>query len=546
MWIQMACSCLRNAALLMMLVLARAGICAEGDILWFRTYGGVQNEEPFALLPADNGGWMLGAETNSFGAGSQNIWLILMDDQGDSLWSHTYGDAYAQAGRALINDGYGGWLLVVNRWIFGPPWFDAGLYRIGSNGDTLWTWLCSGGGMNELVAAVAVGDCFLAAGHTESMGAGGLDQWLLRFDMYGDTLWTRTWGGWNTDQATTLLPTFDGGSLLVGTTTSFSQMGQDITLWRNDDQGDSLWFHVYGEDEPQAVNDIVATSDGGWLLACLATNHFGYSVDDVWLLRVDADGNELWSKFYGGPNNEVIKKILPTADGGWLLAGMAHPQGPLNQDLYLLRVDANGDSLWSRTYGTAFPEGMSAAIVTPDSGCLLGGSVYDTQTDQNDWWILKTGANGDSLWSMTFGDSLWDDFIDFVSLTADDNYLIVGETGVNSAGMWDIGLMCLAGADTLSAVPTSPMTPYSWRLEAPHPNPFNAITVLSFQLPVASHTKLGVYDIAGRLVATLVDGWRQAGRHEVTFDGSKLASGIYIARLKAGDYIGVQKPVLLK
>jgi len=78
------------------------------------------------------------------------------------------------------------------------------------------------------------------------------------------------------------------------------------------------------------------------------------------------------------------------------------------------------------------------------------------------------------------------------------------------------------------------------------PNPFNPTTVARYELPDASHVRLQVYDTAGRLVATLVDGWRAAGSHEVTFDGSSLAAGIYLARLEAGEYVGVEKLVLLK
>jgi len=88
--------------------------------------------------------------------------------------------------------------------------------------------------------------------------------------------------------------------------------------------------------------------------------------------------------------------------------------------------------------------------------------------------------------------------------------------------------------------------PDAYAICAPYPNPFNATTVLRYQLPVAGHVQLGVYDISGRLVSMLVDGWRQAGPHEVIFDGSELASGICLAKLEAGNFVGVQKMALIK
>jgi hypothetical protein len=89
-------------------------------------------------------------------------------------------------------------------------------------------------------------------------------------------------------------------------------------------------------------------------------------------------------------------------------------------------------------------------------------------------------------------------------------------------------------------------TPSVFRLEAAYPNPFNASTALSYQLSANSYVCLRVYDTAGRLVTTLVDGWRSAGEHQLTWDAGDLAAGMYFARLEARDYVGVQKLILLK
>jgi len=88
--------------------------------------------------------------------------------------------------------------------------------------------------------------------------------------------------------------------------------------------------------------------------------------------------------------------------------------------------------------------------------------------------------------------------------------------------------------------------PQECRLEGNSPNPFNASTVLSYQLPVASHVSLRVYDTAGRLVTTLVDGWRSAGEHELTWDASEMPSGMYICRIQVGDWTESGKMVLIK
>ena len=92
----------------------------------------------------------------------------------------------------------------------------------------------------------------------------------------------------------------------------------------------------------------------------------------------------------------------------------------------------------------------------------------------------------------------------------------------------------------------SKMAPDEFTLWGIHPNPFNPTTIISFQLPVASFVNLSVYDISGRTVTKIVNGWREAGLHKVTFDGSNLASGVYICRLTAGKKVVSNKLVLMK
>jgi len=105
-----------------------------------------------------------------------------------------------------------------------------------------------------------------------------------------------------------------------------------------------------------------------------------------------------------------------------------------------------------------------------------------------------------------------------------------------------------------SAPPCAPVaSPAVFRLHPPHPNPFNPQSALSYQLAAYSHVRLKIYDTAGREVKTLVDGWREAGIHKVTFDGARLASGVYLVRLEVtkaalgpGDFTATQKLILLK
>jgi len=139
------------------------------------------------------------------------------------------------------------------------------------------------------------------------------------------------------------------------------------------------------------------------------------------------------------------------------------------------------------------------------------------------------GAIGDYPWSVIYSDQF-----PFTKLGSNRNWL--GSDG------W----ICTGELFPAEKVAATEIQPSAFLLPPCRPNPFNPSTVASYELPVASHVSLRVYDTAGRLVTTLVDGWREAGAHEVTFDGSGLAAGMYVARLQAGEFTASQKMVLLK
>jgi len=128
------------------------------------------------------------------------------------------------------------------------------------------------------------------------------------------------------------------------------------------------------------------------------------------------------------------------------------------------------------------------------------------------------------------------------AMAREENVVLIGSSSdLNST------LYVLDASDALPVESQNfQLTPAHFNLYTPYPSPFNPSTSISFALPVASRVSLNVYDVSGRLVAEIIEGFRQAGRHEVTFDATGLSSGVYLYRLQAGDFIGTGKMVLLK
>ncbi|RJP82422.1 MAG: T9SS C-terminal target domain-containing protein [Candidatus Zixiibacteriota bacterium] len=158
------------------------------------------------------------------------------------------------------------------------------------------------------------------------------------------------------------------------------------------------------------------------------------------------------------------------------------------------------------------------------NGSFPGGPAYSGTVDSCEAVFDLTGYSGFAKLRFRFG----------------------SDGGLQEEG-WYVDEVQLSG-DLAGVVPEGPASaaPRAFTLYAPHPNPFNPVTTASFELRTAGYVSLRVYDTAGREVRTLAGGWRDAGVHEVTFDGAGLASGVYLVRMEAGEFTATQKLVLLK
>jgi hypothetical protein len=164
-------------------------------------------------------------------------------------------------------------------------------------------------------------------------------------------------------------------------------------------------------------------------------------------------------------------------------------------------------------------------------------------------WLIKTDARGDSLWSRTYGGRDWERAY-AVLQNSDGDYLLAGGTTSFDADSLDLWLVCVEGNHALGEPPAR-LKPAHFALFPPSAKPSNPTKIIRFDLPEACHAKLEVFDLALRPVvgagpAPLLDGWCEAGTHKVTFDGRKLPSGLYFVRLLTDDFSQMQKLVLIK
>ena len=257
---------------------------------------------------------------------------------------------------------------------------------------------------------------------------------LLKTDGSGTPVWMKTYdaGGW--EYGTRALPTNDGGFVLVGTTLPATGF-RDIFLLKTDGAGDSLWSVRLGGNNADYGNAIQQTDDGGFIIAG-ETASFGNGWTDFYLVKTDAAGGLQWSKTFGGSSEEVGTSVIRTSDGGYLIAGDTQNDEQYDNDIFLVKTDANGDSLWSRsiTRTTEFSTFDSCTSVwqTNDGGYIIAGITMDNPTVDTlpvPYHILvKTDSEGTTQWTRLLVSSQLGGKTT-VQQTTDGGYIVAGTTG---------------------------------------------------------------------------------------------------------------------
>lgn len=265
---------------------------------------------------------------------------------------------------------------------------------------------------------------YIITGSTMSFGAGQYDVYLIKTDDSGVEQWNRTYGGSEYEMGRSVQHTFDGGYIIAGYSTSFGAGSSDVYLIKTDETGIELWSKTYGDIYGDDALSVRKTTDGGYIIAGRTWN-YGAGEADIYLIRTDASGTEQWSQTYGGPNNDKCNSVELTSDGGYILAGYTYSDEGY-PDFYLIKTDALGTEEWSKTFGHFYYNIGKVARQTSDGGYIFVGTSSDYYTGILDIQLIKTNSMGEEQWSEIYGgSSSWEGGED-IQQTSDGGYIIVG------------------------------------------------------------------------------------------------------------------------
>jgi hypothetical protein len=409
----------------------------RGEVEWIKYFGGSGDDVGQKIIPTNDGGYAILGYSNSIDgdlSGKQSkvndYWLLKLDVDGNVQWSKTYGGSKDDRGQSLVQTTEGGYAIVG--------------YAMSDDGD---------GSNNE----------------------GFHDNWVVRLDASGNILWEHSYGFAGHDHSYDVVETEDGGFFFAGfldVTLSNGEgnfgLSPSLTrhgvgeFWGNkiDTNGNLEWRRYFGGTNNDRAHAVVQSNDGGFVLSGFSeSNDFDISNTkgsyDFWVVNIDASGNLLWEKSFGGTGIDVSYDIVKTPDNGYAILGHTFSddldvsQNKGSSDIWLINIDDKGNLLWEKTFGGTEFDDAKGLEITKDGGFVIAGNSKSNNGDvvenkgENDFWVIKTDAKGNIIYQKTFGGANLDFGFDVIE-DAQGSLLLIGETasvdfeGLTSKGSNDL------------------------------------------------------------------------------------------------------------
>ncbi len=467
----------------------------------------------------------------------------------DTSWTKTFGGSEADYGRQVQQTSDGGYIIFGFTNSFGAGMQDIYLIKTDSIGNLEWekTYGTNNTECGESGRQVADGGYIILA--TTSDAPFKDDAYLLKVNSSGDTIWSKRYGGSGQDMVREVQQTTDLGYIFVGFTGSFGPgilYGPNVYLVKTDSLGNQLWYRAYGDTTWDMGFSVQQTTDGGYIIAGI-TDYFHYDTCDVYLIKTDANGDTVWSKTYGGSGEDYGERVRQTSDGGYIIVGESNSFGAGDYDIYVIKTDSLGNIQWTRTYGGQQDDCSMDVKEIPGRGYIIVGITASFGAGDYDVYLVRIYSNGDTVWTKTIGGSQTE-YGRSICITNDNGYIVCGETSSYGAGALDVYLIKIE-PDTLG-INMDKDTRVHKAIEFRALSPQREYISVQYHLPRRCDVRIDIFDVSGSRLRTLTKEGERSGFHSMVLRtdqyGVEISSGVYFVAFKAQNFFEVKKVVLVK
>lgn len=545
------------------------------DTLWTRTYGTEEyGEVVHSVKQVSDGGFIL------TGSAHGDLLLLRTRQNGDSIWAKKFGPSnWTEKGYSVIQTLDNGYIATGSSSYYDQYWpyhETHAIYVVKTNdrGILLWSKKYAEEGLQadysvsgKAVEEIAFNEYVIIGHHFSTF-------YIFKIDSSGNEIWTKEY--WGYGKGRTGQQTLDGGFVIAGS------IG-DITLMKTNAIGDSVWTKIHGGIESERAYSVKQTSDGGYIIAGYVNTSPG--IIDILLIKVDQFGDSIWAQTYHYGDQSIAWSVHQTYDGGFIIGGETKPLGADGKDVYLLRTNSLGDSLWATSYGGSANDGAYSVQQTKDGGYIIGGWTLSFGSGHYDAWLIK--LNSIKLISPNGGEVFAPETTITIAWSCEKNPYVTAYRLLFFANESNIPI------DTIATDISADST--SWRWNIPHinsadcrieiqsldsigsiigtdesdsnftvgqigtketfrvypnnphmrfyasPNPFTLMTrleVLSISKDQNAH--LQIYDVSGRLVKSIK---LTTSTYQL---GADLVPGVYFLKLTIGEHKETQKLIKIR
>ncbi len=442
----------------------------------------------------------------------------------------TYGGSKWELGQSVCPLNDGGYITTGRTSSYGHGEEDAYIIRVDANGDTLWTEEL-GGALDDYGYTVrCVPEGYAISGHTESFGHGDCDGWFFKIDTTGKLIWMNTYGTPLSEVTSSFNFTNDNGYVLIGYHGTESDSTGWVYMVKTDAVGDTLWTKYYGTAVSSMGYGVAQTSDSGFAFTGYSAGR-AYKNMDMILGKTDKKGNLQWMKKFGGDSDDVAYSMQLTPEGGYIIAGYTHSFGA-GDDGYVIKTDALGNVIWAKTYGGPQQDRFNHIESTFDGGYIMSGQTKSYGAGRADVYVVKIDSAGNQQWMQTYGNK-FDQVNGSIKQCADSGYIIVGSSNKIDTGFGDYDELLIKTdklGNMVTGIPGIVQNSYEIK---PYPNPFLQST--SFNIPVGlmvNKVSLEIYNITGQKIFTREN---ISNENTVTVERGNLAPGMYFYKFICND-----------
>ena len=384
--------------ILPVLFLLLASTISNAQIQFSKEYGGAYNEDGRWMEQLPDSGYIMVGGTNTYSNGQTDIWLVRADAYGNQMWTKSIGgigfDFANMVKRTPSDDGF---IICGFTNTYGAGNNDGWLVKTNSMGDILWTRTVGDTGVQELEALTLTSDGgYAAVGINYTSGTAYYDMLLVKFNSAGVIQWQKNIGGGSYEIGNSIQETSDHGFILSGQTYSYGNLDGDYYLVKTDSIGNTQWQKTYAQQGLQESHYVQKSPDGGFILVGDADSlSNGLGDTDIWLVKTDSNGDTLWTRTIGGAKKDGGKTVEYTSDGGLIIAGITRSFGLTNPNYYLVKTDSLGIIEWyNSTYGSENHDHAYRGIETSDGGFAEFGYFRNSTGYFQNYSLVKLGSNG--------------------------------------------------------------------------------------------------------------------------------------------------------